>query len=146
MTVWFVGFPTDDSSARRWWRVFTRPGYRHVLCWRSDGDGVLVVNPLASGIEIERRRCDLARFTAEMVLERRIWTLCLASAALPPAPPDRPPLRLFLTCTEIVKAALGLRAWWCFTPSQLARLLRRLGAMPVLPAIAETMHSRGDLP
>jgi hypothetical protein len=142
MTVWFVGFPTEDTSARRWWRAFTRPGYRHVLCWRQDGAGVLVINPLASTLEIARLERDLARFTAEMVLERKIWTLCLPSALVPPPPPDRPPLRLFLTCTEIVKHALGLRAWWCLTPRQLARLLRRRGALPVLPSIAQAMETR----
>lgn len=141
MTVWFIGFPTQDSSARRWWRVFTRPGYRHVLCWRESGAGVLVVNPLAAGLEIEQVAQALPAFTAEMVLDRKVWTLCLPPGLLPEVPAGRPPLRLFLTCTEVVKHAIGLHARWCFTPRQLARRLRRLGALPILPSVARAMEA-----
>jgi hypothetical protein len=39
----------------------------------------------------------------------------------------RPPA----TCVEVVKAALGIVAWWVLTPRQLARWLLRRGAVPV---------------
>ena len=56
-----------------------------------------------------------------------------APIGAPPAPMLRPPM----TCVEVVKATLGLRAPWIVTPRQLARHLLRRGGRRIVPADTE---------
>jgi hypothetical protein len=134
--MWFVGFPTHDSRVAprggwRWWRWFTRPGYRHVCAWCAAADGgTMFIDPLAGGLVVEHFPQPVEWVTRHFV-DADVWTL--AYPAAPARVHRRPPLRPLLTCTEVVKAAIGLRAWWVITPRQLARALRRRGAVPVLP-------------
>jgi hypothetical protein len=137
--MWFVGFPTADSGAAprggwRWWRWFTRPGYRHVIAWCAaddEGGGTLFLDPIAGNLFLARFRQPVEQVTRHYI-DHGYWTL--AYAAPPFDTTRRPPLRPLLTCTEIVKAAIGLHDWRVITPRQLARALRRRGAVPVLPA------------
>lgn len=135
--MWFVGFPSQESGqldqgARlRWWRWFTRPGYRHVCAWCAAGDGgALFLDPLAGRLTVEFFPMPVERVTRHFI-DAGVWTLAYAAPA--PNIAARPTLRPLVTCTEIVKSALGLRAWHVITPHQLARELRRRGAVPVLP-------------
>lgn len=142
-----MGFPTVETGPRRWWHAFTAPGYRHVFAWRADGeDGTLVVNSLHRELEVIREPLGFAEWTRRQVVERQVWALLVPPRAAPP-PPYHPPLAP-LTCVEVVKHALGIRAPWIWTPRQLARALRRHGATPILPAplaarpAASTMEGR----
>jgi hypothetical protein len=134
--MWFVGFPTADSGIAprggwRWWRWFTAPGYRHVCAWCPAGDGgTLFVDPLAGRLTVEYFPQPVEQVTRHFV-DAGIWTLAFPGVL--PGPHRRPPLRPLVTCTEVIKAAIGLRAWSVITPRQLARALRRRGAVPVLP-------------
>jgi len=143
--MWFVGFPTTDSGIAprggwRWWRWFTRPGYRHVCAWCAAADGgTLFVDWLAGRMTVEHFPEPVEQVTRHFV-DQGVWTL--AYAAAPPGVHRRPPLRP-LTCAEVVKSAIGLRAAIVFTPWQLARALRRRGAVPVLPLTSLPLSHQG---
>jgi hypothetical protein len=42
-----------------------------------------------------------------------------------PAPPRRALAPMPLTCVEVAKRILGLRAWWIITPWQLFKFIRK---------------------
>lgn len=141
--MWFVGFPTRTASPRRtWWSLFTRPGYRHVMAWRADEEtgGTLLLDPLAGGLVAAHVPVDVGRFTRHMLVENGVWTLAWSPPWIGHPPARRPPI-FPLTCTSIVMHAIGLRAWSCLTPYQLARRLRARGALPVLPTTSPQPRS-----
>jgi hypothetical protein len=119
------------------WRIFARPGWRH--CWialrlyfPSVGtmarQYTLKIEPTTWGIDVDvgwQSVDDVAQAAlaagATSVLEFSVDT---------PPPWGYVP-RGVLSCVSVIKAVLGLRAWWVVTPEQLHRLLVRRGANEV---------------
>lgn len=131
--VWFVAFKPASAIARPvWWTRWTHAGYRHCLVARQQGeDATLVLDHAGT-----RLRCDvvpvpIGAFLRGLQEHAACWVLIVV---LPMAGAALAWLRPPLTCVELVKSALGIRAWWIVTPRQLARFLRRrCGAQVVLP-------------
>lgn len=101
-----------------WLCRWLKPGYRH--CWiaaRTEG-GWILIDPRSHWLEVTwlaPATYDLAAF------------YCAEGVEAVPVEIQEPPRHgypIFLwTCVETVKRALGIRAWWCWTPYQLRRLL-----------------------
>lgn len=85
---------------------------------------------LDQALELVVEPVDVATWTAAQI-DAGVWTLAVPAGLLPP-PPKAPPLPVG-SCVAVVKHAIGLRAPFVQTPRQLARALRRRGAVPVLP-------------
>jgi hypothetical protein len=136
-TAWLVIFPLRASRAAppAWWVRPLRPGWRHCLACRADGEGSLVIEHLGSHLVADR----VDRPIGALVVELQESLTAMVLLVPPLGTPDGAAWRPFMTCVEAVKAALGLRAWWVLTPYALFRHLRRLGAQVVLP-----MTSRRD--
>ena len=109
---------SDGAGRYDWLCRWLRPGFRH--CWLAVNTeaGWILVDPRAHWLEVEwlaRPDFDLAAFYRS------------EGVAVVPVEIVEPPRRgypVFLwTCVETVKRALGIRAWWCWTPYQLWRLL-----------------------
>jgi len=136
--VWFVAFlPRHSLTGCAWWARFLHPSFRHVLACRAlDLETTLLVNHTGRHlvVEIEDR-------SAGHVLRELLAEGASVLAVECPATPGGALLRGPMTCVEVVKAALGLRAPWTLTPRQLARRLRRAGAAPVLPITPEPIRS-----
>ena len=131
--VWFVAFKPAGAIARpRWWTRALHAGYRHCLAARQEGEhATLVLDHTGTRLRAELVPVPIGAFLRGLQDHAACWVLMVA---LPMAGAAVAWLRPPMTCVELVKAALGIRAWWIVTPRQLARhLRRRLGALPVLP-------------
>jgi len=105
----------ENRTERSWLRVLT-PGFRHCFCVIGAGSHWTIVDPLKSRIEVlsfsglsERRLVSHYRRTGRVVLAGEAAAGEPRKGLLP-----RP-----LTCVEIVKRLLNLRAPGVFTPWQL---------------------------
>lgn len=143
--VWFVAFkPAPAIAHPRWWTRALHAGYRHCLAARQEGDATLVLDHAGSRLRAELVPVPIGAFLRGLQEHAACWVLMVA---LPMAGAAFAWLRPPMTCVELVKAALGIRAWWIVTPRQLARHLRsHLGAVPVLPIPEERSRALGALP
>jgi hypothetical protein len=140
--MWFVGFTDTPANPRPWWLApfLRQPGFRHVLAWRelpgqagTQQAGTLVINPCLNVLDIHTRPIDPAQFARVMMRGHNAAVLLV-----PLPPPGRVPvLRYWPTCTEIIKAALGIEAPGVITPHQLYGHLRAAGALRVTPTTKE---------
>jgi hypothetical protein len=128
--LWFVVFPARGLSRAAWWQRLLRPGYRHVWCCRAEGEATLVLNHAGRVLQLGVEAVAIGTFLRECQAAQAAAVLALPAPVRPPGAA----LRMPMTCVEAVKATLGVRAPWILTPWQLARHLRRLGALPVLPS------------
>lgn len=124
----------------RWWRLFTRKGFRHCVVVTPIIIGDLIDDPL--WLSIDSLACWMdVRVTVfppdvpddAMVLWFRSWR------------PRRYIGRGFITCVSVAKAVLGVRAWWVVTPYQLYLHMRRLGASGI-ESYTKTNRSRPGRP
>jgi hypothetical protein len=114
-----------DTGDAHWFDCFTRPGFRHVWLLVADDrfGGTL---ELLTGYDMFAVRWsphDIARVAADLV-EAHCGLALVGECRIGNPAPARP----FLSCVEIAKHALGVRAWWILTPFQLYRHLRARGA------------------
>lgn len=83
-------------------------------------------------VEWSRAGLDIRTLTREMAIENIMKLMEEATCWEYIAPPRRSDYRklppLILYCVSVIKELLGIRAWWVWTPYQLARELERLGA------------------
>jgi len=125
--LWWMMGSLGDAQWRglRWIALYVALGIALLVVWARDVDVLALGEDAAAslGLPVER--------VTRHFIDAGVWTLAYAAPA--PNITARPTLRPLVTCTEIVKSALGLRAWHVITPHQLARELRRRGAVPVLP-------------
>jgi hypothetical protein len=129
--LWFVAFPLTGAPQERtaWWQRPLRPGFRHCFALRAEGgDRTLVADHLGARLVIELLRVPLVDALAN--LRRQLGALILA--ANEPATPLRPRVRGPMSCVEMCKALLGIRACWIVTPRQLWRHLRARGARVIV--------------
>lgn len=113
-----------NTTVRHWWDRFLREGYRHcsLLIW----EGVVWLH-----IEPTLDRTRVAIIEHYEPTSPAEWVEDPGARLFRAKPEGRrgrmralSVLRPF-TCVEEVKALLGIRAWWIFTPWQLAQHLRR---------------------
>ena len=131
--VWFVAFkPASAIAHPRWWTRALHAGYRHCLAARQEGENAtLVLDHCGTRLRAELVPVPIGAFLRGLQDHAACWVLMVA---LPMAGAAVAWLRPPMTCVELVKAALGIRACWIVTPRQLARhLRRRCGAVPILP-------------
>lgn len=130
-TAWFVIFPRSTGPAPAWWQRGLAPGYRHCLAARADGaTRSLVVEHFGAAMLVHSVALPIGALVRDLqqALVAQVLMVVRPDTEAPPR------LRLPMTCTETVKAVLGLLAPWIVTPWQLARHLRRRhGARVVLP-------------
>lgn len=100
-----------------------RPGFRHCFCLVRRPVGWIVCDPLKSSLTLEVIAC----YQETDLLDHysRLQMTALAGNAV--EPPLGFGLLRPLTCVEVVKRVLGLRAPGVWTPYQLYRALHRLG-------------------
>lgn len=131
--VWFVAFKPASAIARPvWWTRFTHAGYRHCLVARQEGEAAtLVLDHAGTRLRVDLVPVPIGAFLRGLQEHAACWVLMVV---LPMAGAAVAWIRPPMSCVELVKAALGIRAWWIVTPRQLARYLRRrCEAKTVLP-------------
>lgn len=120
-----------------WWRMFTKAGYRHaMLIIPTDGGRSLfdprgscvVVNGLSYTVNVNGLET-----TAKQAADH-----CLANGATEVLrfKVSKKFTREFvprgiLTCVSLIKAIIGINAWWVITPEQLRKWLLENGAEKV---------------
>ncbi|MCA8929962.1 MAG: hypothetical protein KDC18_18025 [Alphaproteobacteria bacterium] len=100
------------------WQRLLCPGFRHCSLILEEGSDWLLVEPLATRLQV--RRLGLASVDLQRRLTRAGLTV-VETARRPPS--DRPAPPGLWTCVETVKRGLGIRALWVQTPWQLYRYL-----------------------
>lgn len=122
---WYVVYMDEDND--EWWNRFLKPGFRHIQLWR----------PVQFGPSLEDRFW--------LVVDPGMEHVDTKVDHYPTAPWDRMPgltvqsvqtavkakqVREYcfvgpITCVEMAKAHLGIRAWTIRTPRQLYNYIRK---------------------
>lgn len=123
----------QGAEHRRPWRVFTRRKWRHCLIilpayypapgLMSDCYSI-VINPITFCI-----RVDMVWQKPRELVDEMLEAGYTAAFAVPVDHDYKKEYipRGLLTCVSVVKALLGLQAWYVWTPEHLARYLARRG-------------------
>lgn len=124
----------QGAEHRRAWRIFTRRGWRH--CWL-----IMPANPprhslfaKAGSILIsagtDHVSIDHVQRPAKELAQSALndGATCVIKIAIDQKFTGAYVPRGLLTCVSLIKAALGLKAWFVWTPEHLARYLLRNGA------------------
>lgn len=128
----FVVF--QGAEHRRAWRIFTRKGWRHCFVvipiyypepsLTADVYS-LVINPITFCIRFDTVFMPPRKLVGMMLDEG--YTAAIAVPVDHDYQTDYIP-RGLMTCVSVVKAIIGIRAWFVWTPEHLARYLLRNGA------------------
>lgn len=127
ITEWHVAFlDREHGGPRRWWDVFTRPGWRHVLMfgYHAAAGAWVVIDPLWGGVVVdllsqEEFACFLTAIAPRL-------TACLRAR---PASGRSLLPRIGGWCVPVVSSVLGMPPG-ALTPRGLYRQLIRRGAAP----------------
>lgn len=122
------------NGARRTWVVFTdqtdffvlrwlRRGFRHCWILTHDGTHWISLDPLADRMEL------IGHYHLEKSFDLPLWLHTQGHTVLSvperrEPPPRTLPLR-WLSCVEITKHFLGIRAFWVITPYSLYRYIQK---------------------
>ena len=117
---WYLIF--TEVKRQRWWDRLLKPGFNHVYAMRWDGFNWLIVNPRSDFLSVE----------VSTICDHNLRDLAIGEATatvgvLCEIPKGRLRSRFFagpVTCVEVVKSLLGIRAWFLFTPWQLYNYAR----------------------
>ena len=120
-----------------WWRMFTRAGYRHVLLIIPTDGGRSLFDPNGSCIvvnglsyTVNLNSLDItAKQAAEECLKRGATEVFRFKVSKRFTREFIP--RGILTCVSLIKAVMGINAWWVITPEQLRNWLIDNGAEKV---------------
>lgn len=128
--LWVVAFvPASALAALTWWQHLLT-GYRHVFAFRACGPEVTeVVNHTGRLLDFTVQPLPASELAARLAAEGMHLV-----ATAPQVGGPRALLRGPMTCVEVVKALLGLRAPFVVTPRGLAAHLARRGAQIVITA------------
>lgn len=123
----------QGAEHRRAWRIFTRRGWRH--CWLvlpafypAPGLGAerysVMINPGTDHVAI-----DVLFRSPKSIVDAALseGATCAIKIAIDQKFTGAYVPRGLLTCVSLIKAALGLKAWYVWTPEHLARHLLRNG-------------------
>lgn len=121
---WYLVFTEIDHA--HWWDRWLAPGFRHVYAFRQTPEGWLYINPRTDYTEIalEPYLNDNPANGFQVVSEGPVTVLNVLAAV----PKHRLRCRWFVgpvTCVEIIKSLLGIRAFFVFTPRQLYHYARQ---------------------
>lgn len=124
-----IAWQTDQRLTRRFWWVdylwFDRRAI-HVFALKWTGYEWVMVQPRIGYMEVQvldyQRESDLPLIVEELEID---YTYQVGFERLDKYRYRTPWLLWVWTCTEQVKALLGIRAAWVFTPRQLHRYLKR---------------------
>ena len=121
LTDWYIVFEHGDMPY--WWAKYLHPGIRH--CWALRWDGFnwiafhpnlghtdIEILPYGSYEDIENIRIDT---DCSVIIHVKVWRESTRIRSLWPTA---------VTCVEQIKALLGIRKWFLFTPYQLFKYLR----------------------
>lgn len=110
-----VHFFDSPGQVEWYWRLLKK-GFWHVSVTVHTSRGTVTVDPRMSFIDVQRGT--MLGFGATGVRVQR------------DVPLGSPPWAVLApgTCVSIVKACLGIRAWWVLTPHQLYKYLQKHGA------------------
>jgi hypothetical protein len=106
----------QDSDYKHWFLRYVKPGFRHCFIAFQHEDEWLVIDPVDSCIkagivdkleEYAEQSAKILHFSIEIDPKLYRGGLC------------------WFTCVEVVKAYMGIKSFWTFTPWQLYKLLRR---------------------
>lgn len=100
------------------WQRLLRPGFRHCSLIVADGANWLLIEPLASCLQVRSIGSVDADLGSRL---RNAGFSVLETNTLPPG--DRPAPLGFWTCVETVKRGLGIRSILVQTPWQLFRYI-----------------------
>jgi hypothetical protein len=126
----------QGAEHRRFWRIFTRRGWRHVFVvlpvYRSaslaDDVASMVINPVLHCVETDVYFHHPAKLAQEAL---RDGVTCVIKIRIDRSfKRDYVPRGLF-TCVSLIKSILGISAWYVWTPEHLARFLLRNGGQLV---------------
>lgn len=123
----------QGAEHRRWWRIFTRRGWRHCYLILPaylpgasllDKPGSIIINPWIGFIRVDYSPQTPQAICRQMVEEGATCAIEIPvdqkfSGAYVP--------RGLLTCVSMIKAMIGCNAWNVLTPEQLARWMLRHG-------------------
>jgi hypothetical protein len=105
-----------DGASSHWLMKYLQAGFKHCFVCIKYGDHYIVVNGMHShnDLEIVEKIEDIAPDHAKIVyfkaeIDDNVYrgTLC------------------WFNCVEVVKAHMGIKSFWCWTPYQLYKLLNR---------------------
>lgn len=128
--MWTVAFaPREMTTRPAWWTRFLDRDIAHCLAFAPlpGGRATKVVNHTGQWLELHVLPGPPDRAQRLMIQNGLRIMLAVPESE----EPDRAMLRGPMTCTEAVKAAIGLRAPFIVTPFQLHRELIRRGAQPI---------------
>jgi len=117
---WYLIF--TDVKRRRWWDRVLKPGFNHCYAMRWDGFNWLIVNPRSDFLEVE-----VSQICDHNLRNAAIGEATAVVSVLCQVPRGRLRSRFFagpVTCVEVVKSLLGIRAFFLFTPWQLYNYAR----------------------
>ena len=123
----------QGAEHRRAWRIFTRRGWRH--CWlimpaKVSGvslfaeQSTVMINPGTDHIAVDFVQRSPKALAQDALAE---GATCVIKIRIDQKFTGAYVPRGLLTCVSLIKAALGLRAWYVWTPEHLARHLLRVG-------------------
>ncbi len=117
---WYLIF--TPAKTRRWWDRWLKPGFNHVYAMRWDGFNWLIVNPRSDYLQVENSAvCD------HTLRDVAIGKATAVMGVLCEVPEGTLRSRFFagpVTCVEVLKSLLGIRAFFVFTPWQLYKYAR----------------------
>jgi hypothetical protein len=133
MQEWFVLFGDGFSTPAPWWHRFLAPGYRHVMAMRATWSrGVtLTFEHVGNRFIAEAVPMPVDELVLRYLSQRQVHHALGFSLPGPDLVDAAAMLRPPMTCVEVVKALLGIRAPRIIFPRQLARHLRAAGAWDV---------------
>jgi len=130
--VFYIVF--QKSFFNRPWQCFTWNNYEHtwVFFEKYLGEpglmtprGTIKVEPLSNFIEADYWNAEPEIVATEFLTQKHI--IDIVRIGLPWKSKVTYTFRGFIGCVTVVKAILGLKAWWVMTPQQLRRYLIKLG-------------------
>lgn len=138
---WIIGFH-DGAERRRWWSVFTRPGFRHAFAFR-------YLQPLDAWVLVEWSPVGMfVEFWPKQNVTAMIANVSEAGGCFLEYDARGGKRRHFpltpLYCVPLLKDLLGLRAWRVLTPWQLYCALRQRGAKPMFDLSQTRAKETGD--
>lgn len=121
-TDWYIVFEHGDMPY--WWSKYLQSGFRHCWALRWDGFNWIMINPklghtdieilpYGSFEDIENIRIDT---NCSVIIHAKVWRESVRI---------RSPWPTAITCVEQIKALLGIRKWFLFTPYDLFNYLIR---------------------
>jgi len=115
---WIIVF--SDKERLQPWDLFTSKGYRHCFAIRWDGFNWILIDPLGSWLEVQVMPYGIDENVPAKMLELGHNLLYVRKSRS-----NKFIVRGPMTCVNIMKHLIGLKAFWIITPKQLYNYLKR---------------------